>query len=790
MNAKLKKLVVILAITTVFLSFTDVSIKRTFSDDISGEIDLFTQKERYNGKGPNTPSDAFGLGDIVILYAFVTYNAIPSQNSLVTFHVESPDDASFDLAAETNASGIALVNFTVPKKCVNASDVFGEWFALAQVLLGGRVFQDTLTFNVNRIIKLISVRTIDENLTHRTSFGIGGEVGLEIALRSVSMCMKSTMLAIVIQDELNVPINHLEICDFEVPPNEKLVFLYCKLHIPKWAHVGTATIYVSALTAQINQSGVPYCPAISTDFSITLFEPLTLAFHDVAVINVTPSATSVESGQPLYVTAAVRNEGTEVDGFNVSVHLDDVLAGTLEVAALSPYFKATLNFTLDTSLFDVGNYTITVSIPCLTQEADVTDNTFIDGVIEIKPEVPTIIHDIAIIDVDVSNNSIYIGDLLEIYVSIVNKGTETETFNVNAYYDSLLIERIQVNTLEPAAQVTLVFIWKTNSVPAGFYKIAASAPVSDDVNIEDNFYVDGVVEVRVKYPPLLVHDVAVLSVLPNSTFVYVGGVVEVLVVVKNEGDFVESFNVTVFYDFEVVGRQFVENLESGVERTLVFQWDTQGVLEGNYTLKASASFVSEEADFKDNFYVDGVVEVRVKYPPLLVHDVAVLSVLPNSTFVYVGGVVEVLVVVKNEGDFVESFNVTVFYDFEVVGRQFVENLESGVERTLVFQWDTQGVLEGNYTLKALAHAVSGEQNLENNSCEDGIVTVVESPKRRYIPSWFYWLLLLMLLVILMAILLIAWYYRRKKRKRAEEAFNSGWTAWYYGYDLRAKAHTI
>jgi hypothetical protein len=50
----------------------------------------------------------------------------------------------------------------------------------------------------------------------------------------------------------------------------------------------------------------------------------------------------------------------------------------------------------------------------------------------------------------------------------------------------------------------------------------------------------------------------------------------------------------------------------------------------------------------------------------------------------------------------------------------------------------------------------------------------------FVPYWFYWLLLL-LLVVLLAI----WLYRRR-RKKAEEAFYSGWTAWYYCHDLRGK----
>jgi hypothetical protein len=58
-----------------------------------------------------------------------------------------------------------------------------------------------------------------------------------------------------------------------------------------------------------------------------------------------------------------------------------------------------------------------------------------------------------------------------------------------------------------------------------------------------------------------------------------------------------------------------------------------------------------------------------------------------------------------------------------------------------------------------------------------------APSGWFIPEWFYWFSLLLLLILL-GILLFAFWYRRRKRSEAE--FYSGWTAWYYGYDLRSK----
>jgi len=673
MDARLKRLAVTLIMTAVLLGYILSNMKIVYSNNTDGEIDLFTQKEPYSGKGSNMPSDAFGAGEVVILYALVTSDGAPLQNLLVTFNVQGSDETSFGLTAETDASGIATINFTIPQKSDNITEVFGEWVASASVLIGINCFQDTLTFNVDWIVKLLSVRTIDENLTYRTDFGIEGDVGLEITLRNIAMCMRSTTLAVVIKDELNVPVNHSEIHDFEVQPNEKLILVYHKLHIPKWAHIGNATVFVSAFTAPTNQSRVSYCPAISANFFIMPYEPLTIAFHDVAVVNVVPSATSVEPGQPFTISVAVRNEGTEVESFNVSTYYDDTSIGTLGVTTLLPYSKALLNFTLETSSVELGNYTITASIPFLMKEADLTDNIFVDGIVEVKPKQPVTIHDIAIVDVNISKSSVYIGDLLQIDVSVINKGNGTETFDVVAYYNSSSIGTYQVSSFWPSALIKLTFTWNTSFMLGGFYQISAFAPLLEDINVSDNSFVDGVVQVKAKSitPPSEFHDVAVLDVEPSSSYVYIGGILDMNVTIKNEGSFVESFNVTVYYDEYVAGVVFVDSLMPNCIETLVFHWNTTGVTEGYYILSARAEQVTDEEDTDDNFLENGVVEVRT------------------------------------------------------------------------------------------------------------------APAGRFVPCWFWWFLLLLL--ILMLVLLAVWLYWRRKRKETEKTLYSGWTAWYYCYDLRNKA---
>jgi len=166
------------------------------------------------------------------------------------------------------------------------------------------------------------------------------------------------------------------------------------------------------------------------------------------------------------------------------------------------------------------------------------------------------------------------------------------------------------------------------------------------------------------------------------------------------------------------------------------------------------------------------------------HDVAVLNVYPSSYSAYISDVVNITVVVKNLGNYTESFNLTVSTDSLAFRTSLVQALAPGAQRTLVFRWDTTHVREGDYMLSASASYIPDEANYDNNRYVDGIVRVVTAPRREFIPDWFYWFLLLLLLILVGILLLALWYRRRRK---SEAAFYSGWTAWYYGYDLRGRS---
>jgi hypothetical protein len=158
--------------------------------------------------------------------------------------------------------------------------------------------------------------------------------------------------------------------------------------------------------------------------------------------------------------------------------------------------------------------------------------------------------------------------------------------------------------------------------------------------------------------------------------------------------------------------------------------------------------------------------------PVEKHDIAVLTVSPSKTLVYTGEIINIYVVVKNEGTYIESFNATAFYDSTVVGTLFVNSLHPEDEKLLVFYWNTQNVTEGNYTLSAEANVVPGEANIDNNRFVDGVVWVKPwvFPPVWKIPIWLLALLFLlaMLIGILLLLVLMCALLRRRRRKKKDK----------------------
>ena len=109
----------------------------------------------------------------------------------------------------------------------------------------------------------------------------------------------------------------------------------------------------------------------------------------------------------------------------------------------------------------------------------------------------------------------------------------------------------------------------------------------------------------------LKHDVAILDVWVNTPHEYPGRIVNITVIVKNNGEADESFNITTYRDSVAIGSFAVNNLSLGDSRTVVCPWNTSGLAPYyNWTISAQAPLAN---DIKpgDNTLVDGLVYVKM-----------------------------------------------------------------------------------------------------------------------------------------------------------------------------------
>jgi hypothetical protein len=105
-------------------------------------------------------------------------------------------------------------------------------------------------------------------------------------------------------------------------------------------------------------------------------------------------------------------------------------------------------------------------------------------------------NDIAVTTVTRSPTTVTVGETVTVSVTVINKGAETVSFDVTAYYGNTEIDTQQVTDFEPEDEETLTFEWDTTDVAPGAYQISAEATVEDEGYPADNDFTDGDVTVN------------------------------------------------------------------------------------------------------------------------------------------------------------------------------------------------------------------------------------------------------------------------------------------------------
>ncbi len=217
----------------------------------------------------------------------------------------------------------------------------------------------------------------------------------------------------------------------------------------------------------------------------------------------------------------------------------------------------------------------------------------------------------------------------------------------------------------------------------------------------------------------LIRDIAITDVHTTMNWAYAGWPVGLSMTVKNKGNISETFDVRTYYDGHLINTIIVSSLAPNEVRTMTSTWNTTGVAEGNYTIRAEADLLPYEINTTDNTFTDGKVWIMTR-----IRDVAITGLATSSSWAYRTWIVNINVTVKNLGNETESFATETYYDSNLIVNLTITNLLPNEERTIVVPWNTTTVTPcHNYTVSANIPPIPYEYNATNNHYTDGYVKI-------------------------------------------------------------------
>jgi len=193
--------------------------------------------------------------------------------------------------------------------------------------------------------------------------------------------------------------------------------------------------------------------------------------------------------------------------------------------------------------------------------------------------------------------------------------------------------------------------------------------------------------------------------LEASQYVYLGSSVLINATAHNIGSVNETdVTIQLIINGSIVDSHTIAELPENTSYTLNYLWTPT---EGVYNITVRVNPVLGET-FLVNNTVSSIVKVTEN------RDVAITAIAVPSG-VFVGKDVLVNVTASNLGEFVETFNVTIYYNSSIIGTQVITELTPNTNITLTFVWATGNLTPGEYYfIYAETSSVEGEANLENN----------------------------------------------------------------------------
>jgi hypothetical protein len=311
--------------------------------------------------------------------------------------------------------------------------------------------------------------------------------------------------------------------------------------------------------------------------------------HDVAVTNVMPLAYQLLIGQNVDITAVAENQGMIPESFNVTLYAspsDSTPAetypiGVMPVVDLAPETNVSLTFTWSTANFTAHDYVIWVAADIIPGEIDTDNNVCYDGTVKI----------------------------VKAPVAAFAYSPVPAIENIPVVFDA--------SNSTPNGGYIASFTWDfgdgnvtTTADPVIAHAYASHETYNVTLTVMDS---EGLIDSTWQLVEVWRHDVAIIDVVSDRTWVFQGFSVNLNVTILNRGDFPENVAVTLYYNItanKIIGTRNV-TLLVGQNQTIFFVWNTANAEYcHNYTITAVATTPIDSYP-ADNTLTGGNVEVRI-----------------------------------------------------------------------------------------------------------------------------------------------------------------------------------
>jgi len=537
----------------------------------------------------------------------------------------------------------------------------------------------------------------------------------------------------------------------------------------------------------------------------TATDSVSINGHDVAVTMVIASHIAVMQGTQVTVDVTVANLGTYNETFNVTAYYNETTLGLQELTDMLPQTETPLTFTWNTTGLDLGKYVLKANATIVGEEYDTDNNEYIDGLVTVA--LTNIIHYPVVVggftfyvvteSTSTTSNFQFNGADRKISFTVVGQNETAGFCNVTIpidllggpytvlFDDSPIIPEPQEATNGTHTFLHFTYNHSSHTVeimgqtvatpPVTIFTASTTRPIAhipvtfDATDSEDP---DGTIEsyhwdfgddnVTLVDYPIIEHAytatgnyTVTLTVKDNKQLMN-STQTEVVVIDYPMVEF--SYTPTAPLVDEVVTFNAAASEPNGGSITS-YQWDFgDGTVGNGVTVVHAYSEVGSYVVFLNVTDSEDLWDTKSKTVTVLVHDIAVTETVATPNTVKIGQQVSIDITVVNEGNFTEAFNVTAYFDSQIIQTNSVVNMAPGTSQTINMVWNTTGINPATYTIKATAHPVAEEDKTDDNTLIGNTVTVEELE-----PSAPPTALYIVGAVILIAIIVAAFYFLKIKK---------------------------